>query len=278
MLRKLKLRSKPLLVRIKVVNTLNTFFELSLYWLTGLTLVAFVAGYIDAVAGGGGMLNLPTLLLAGVPPVSALAVNKITGIAGTTVAVIKYALERKIHWKTVLIASIPCLIVSYIGGRIALDLSPSVLAWAILLCIPLALFIVLGDKPNESGSSAQSNNPVKVIAAISPIGFYDGILGPGTGTYMAIAVRKVLKFDLLNATATIKPLNLLTNVGASIAFLSAGKVIWSIAVPMLLASSVGGWVGSHSAIKGGDKFIRTLLIVVLVVMLAANSYKLISNY
>jgi uncharacterized membrane protein YfcA len=252
--------------------------ELSIYWLIGLTLLAFVAGYIDAVAGGGGMLNLPTLMLAGVPPVSALAVNKITGIAGTTVAVFKYALEQKIHWKTVLIASIPCLIASYIGGRIALNLSASVLAWAILLCIPLALFIVLRDRPDDLRLPHKPVSSTKTIAAISPIGFYDGILGPGTGTYMAIAVRKVFKFDLLTATATIKPLNLLTNLGASIAFLSAGKVIWSIAVPMLLASSAGGWAGSHSAIKGGDKFIRSLLIVVLVVMLAANSYKLINNY
>jgi uncharacterized membrane protein YfcA len=208
----------------------DAIFELSIYWLIGLTLLAFVAGYIDAVAGGGGMLNLPTLLLAGVPPVSALAVNKITGIAGTAVAVIKYALEKKIHWKTVLIASVPCLIASYIGGRIALNLSASVLAWAILLCIPVALFIVLGDQSDDISSATKSTSPAKVIATISPIGFYDGILGPGTGTYMAIAVRKVLKFNLLNSTATIKPLNLFTNLGASIAFLSAGKVIWSIAL------------------------------------------------
>ncbi len=256
---------------------MDAIFELNLYWLIGLTLVAFLAGYIDAVAGGGGMLNLPTLLLAGVPPASALAVNKITGIAGTSVAVIKFALEKKIHWKTVFIASIPCLVASYFGGKIALTLSENVLAWAILLCIPFALFIVLRDQPSDKEVSQQSNSPLKVIATVTPIGFYDGILGPGTGTYMAIAVKKVLKFDLLSATATIKPLNLLTNLGAAIAFLMAGKVIWSIALPMLISSSLGGWIGSHSAIKGGDKFIRKLLITVLIVMILANSYKLISD-
>ena len=254
---------------------MDNLFELSLYWLAGLTLVAFVAGYIDAVAGGGGMLNLPTLLLAGVPPVSALAVNKITGTAGTVVAVIKYALEKKIHWPTVWVAGIPCLIASYIGGRLALHASASILAWAILLCIPVALFIVLRDKAGEQTLEKPNVSAPKIIATLSPIGFYDGTLGPGTGTYMAIAVRKVLKFDLLSATATIKPLNLLTNIGAAVAFFFAGKVIWSIAVPMLLASSAGGWVGSHSAIKGGDKFIRWLLIIVLVVMLLANAYKML---
>ncbi len=162
---------------------MEALFELSLYWIIALSLIAFAAGFIDAVAGGGGMLNLPALLFAGVPPVSALAVNKMTGIAGTTLAVIKFALNKKIHWRTVSYAAIPCLVASYIGGRLALNASATVLAWA-------------------------------------------------------------------------------------------GKVIWTIAIPMLLASSAGGWMGSHSAIKGGDKFIRKVLVFVLVLMLAANIYKM----
>ncbi len=253
---------------------MENLFELNNYWLIALTLIAFSAGYIDAVAGGGGMLNLPALLFAGVPPVSALAVNKITGIAGTTLAVIKYAFEKRIHWQTVFYAAIPCLLASYLGGRIALNVSATVLAWAILICIPIALFIVLSDKSSQD-KSLPKVSASKTILAITPLGFYDGILGPGTGTYMAIAVRKVLKFDFLSATATIKPLNLLTNIGAGVAFLIAGKVIWSIAIPMLLASSAGGWLGGHSAVKGGDKFIRRVLIFVLVLMLLANAYKML---
>jgi len=251
-------------------------FELSVYWLIGLTFIAFSAGYIDAVAGGGGMLNLPALLFAGVPPVSALAVNKISGIAGTTLAVIKYALNKQIHWRTVFYAAIPCLLASYIGGRLALHASATVLAWAIIICIPVALFIVVTDKAVEQ-QEKPDNSPIHTIATLTPIGFYDGILGPGTGTYMAIAIRKVLKFNFLSATATIKPLNLLTNIGAGIAFLMAGKVIWSIAIPMVLASMAGGWIGGHSAIKGGDKFIRRLLITVLIIMLLANIYKMLNN-
>lgn len=249
-------------------------FELGTYWLIGLTIVAFSAGYIDAVAGGGGMLNLPALLFVGVPPVSALAVNKVSGIAGTTLAVIKYALSKKIHWRTVFVAAIPCLVASYVGGRIALHASAPVLAWAIIICIPVALLIVLADKPIDKGEKLKST-PLKAVLTLAPIGFYDGILGPGTGTYMAIAIRKVLKFDYLQATATIKPLNLMTNIGAAVAFLMAGKVIWSIALPMIVASMAGGWLGGHSAIKGGDTFIRKLLVSVLIVMLLANIYKMV---
>ncbi len=253
---------------------MDSAIELSNYWLIALTIIAFSAGYIDAVAGGGGMLNLPALLFAGVPPVSALAVNKITGIAGTTLAVTKFALEKRIHWRTVFYVAIPCLLASYIGGKIALNASATMLAWAILICIPIALFIVLTDKPSQNKQQTESSF-AKTVLAITPLGFYDGILGPGTGTYMAIAVRKFLKFDFLLATATIKPLNLLTNIGAGAAFLLAGKVIWSIAIPMLLASSAGGWFGSHSAVKGGDIFIRKVLVFVLVLMLLANGYKMI---
>lgn len=220
------------------------------------------------------MLNLPALLFAGVPPVSALAVNKVTGVAGTTFAVIKYATKKQIHWHTVFIAAIPCLIASYIGGKIALGVSATVLAWAIIVCIPIALFIVITDKPSAN-KEPPITHPLKTASTIAPIGFYDGILGPGTGTYMAIAVRKVLHFDYLSATATIKPLNLLTNIGAAVAFLLAGKVIWAVAIPMIIASAVGGWLGSHSAVKGGEVFIRRLLIAVLIIMLLANIYKMI---
>ena len=251
---------------------MEMFQDISVYWIIALAFVGFCAGYIDAVAGGGGMLNLPALLFAGVPPVSALAVSKMTAISGTTLAVIKFTLSKKIHWRTVMIAAFPCLIASYFGGRAALNISASVLAWAILICIPIALFIVLRDS-HESSAPEVENIP-KTLMAITPIGFYDGILGPGTGTYMTIALRKVLKFDLLKSTATIKPLNLLTNIGAAIAFIFAGKVIWAIAIPMLIASSIGGWLGSHSAIQGGDAFIRRLLVTVLIIMLLANLYKM----
>lgn len=251
---------------------MESILDFNICWVLALALVGFCAAYIDAVAGGGGMLNLPALLFAGVPPVSALAVSKISAIAGTILAVIKYSVSKKVHWKTVVIAALPCLIASYLGGKLALYTSAVLLTWAILICIPIALFIVLRDSTDRHETEV-SNLP-KILITMTPIAFYDGILGPGTGTYMTIAVRKILKFDLLKATATIKPLNLLSNIGAAVVFILAGKVIWSIAIPMLVASSLGGWLGSHSAIMGGEIFIRRLLIIVLTMMLIANLYKI----
>ena len=247
--------------------------DISVTWIIGLMIVAFAAGYIDAVAGGGGMLQLPALLFVGVPPVAALATNKIVGFTGTLLAVIKYSLEKKVYWKLVFYAAIPCLIASFFGSQVAMLLNPEVLTWMMLLCIPIALFFVL-QKNQDYDKSKAVDSSCKTIAVIAPLGFYDGLLGPGTGSYMAIAINRFLKYDFLTATASVKPLNLLTNLGAAIAFLLAGKVIWMIALPMAGASAFGGWLGGKSAITGGEDFIRKVLISVLVFMLLANIAKM----
>ena len=248
--------------------------DISLIWIIGLMIVAFAAGYIDAVAGGGGMLQLPALLFVGVPPVAALATNKIVGFTGTLLAVIKYTLEKKVYWKLVFYAAIPCLIASYFGSQVAMMLDTELLTWMMLACIPVALFFVL-RKNQDHGNSNVIDSPSKTIMAIAPLGFYDGLLGPGTGSYMAIAINHFLKHNFLTATASVKPLNLLTNLGSAIAFLIAGKVIWMIALPMAASSALGGWLGGKSAITGGEDFIRKVLIGVLVFMLLANIAKMV---
>ncbi|MCK5918905.1 MAG: TSUP family transporter [Cocleimonas sp.] len=246
--------------------------EIGIMWLLALMLIAFAAGYIDAVAGGGGMLQLPALLFVGIPPVSALATNKIVGFTGTLLAVIKYAVEKKICWKIVGYAAIPCLIASYLGGQLAMKLNTALLEWMILLCIPVALFFIFGKSTNKKSQAI--DNPTKTIMSITSVGFYDGLLGPGTGAYMAIVINKVLKYDFLTATASVKPLNLFTNLGAAIAFIFAGKVIWMLALPLAACSALGGWFGGHSAIIGGEVFIRKLLVSVLIFMLLANVFKM----
>jgi len=207
--------------------------------------------------------------------VSALATNKIVGFTGTLLAVIKYALAKKINWQLVGFTAIPCLGASYWGSQVALTLSDQVLAWMILLCIPMALFFVT-RKSRVSEVKEIIVKPWLSIAAITPIGFYDGLLGPGTGSYMAIAIHKLLKFNFLDATASVKPLNLLTNLGAAMGFIFAGKVLWSVALPMAACSALGGWLGGRSAIAKGDAFIRQMLLILLVVMLLANLFKMLA--
>jgi uncharacterized membrane protein YfcA len=138
--------------------------EIGIIWLLALMLTAFAAGYIDAVAGGGGMLQLPALLFVGIAPVSALATNKIIGFTGTFVAVIKYAVEKKINWKIVLYAAILCLIASYLGSQLAMKLNTRVLEWMILLCIPIALFFIF--RANNKEQNIPVDSPAKTIIGI----------------------------------------------------------------------------------------------------------------
>lgn len=247
--------------------------DITTTWLVIFIFTGFFAGYIDSIAGGGGMIQVPVLLYSGIPPIFVLATNKMASLFGTLMATIKYAVSKKISWKVVSIAIIPCLVASYIGSKLVMYLPNSVIQWAILISIPIALLFLL----KKSHTIKEENTLLtkkSIIASTAPIGFYDGLLGPGTGTYMTISMKKFLHLDYVISTASTKPLNLATNIGSAIAFVSAGKVLWMIAIPMALANMTGSYIGSHYAVKGGEKFIKKVLIFVLIFMLLANIIKI----
>jgi len=248
--------------------------EITLSWYVIFILTGFIAGYIDAIAGGGGMIQVPVLLFSGIPAFSVLATNKIASLFGTLMASIKYALNKKMSFRIVFIAIIPCLLASYTGTSLVMYLSEDIIAWAILISIPLALIFLL-KKSQKKEKKEKDLSAKKIILCTAPIGFYDGLLGPGTGTYMTIAMKKFLHIDYIIATASTKPLNLITNLGSAIAFLMAGKILWTIAIPMAVANAIGAYIGSHYAIKGGEEFIKKVLIFVLIFMLVANVLKMI---
>ncbi len=252
---------------------MELFSDISLSWVIGFIIAGFIAGYIDSIAGGGGMIQVPVLLFSGISPIHVLASNKIASVFGVLMATIKYALSEKISWKVVSIAIIPCLVASYIGSSLVMYLSDEVIKWAILVAIPIAM-IFLFKKSKKIQEEKIELNKKNIILSTAPIGFYDGLLGPGTGTYMTISMKKFLRLDYLVSTASTKPLNFATNLGSAIAFIMAGKVLWLVAIPMGLANVAGSYVGSHYAIKGGEEFIKKVLIFVLIFMLIANIVKI----
>jgi len=248
--------------------------DITITWMIIFVCTGLVAGYIDSIAGGGGMIQVPVLLFMGIPPIFVLAANKMSSLFGTLMASIRYAASKKISWKIVSIAIIPCLVASYVGSSLVMFISDTVIQWAILLAIPIALAFLL-KKSKDIKEENIKLSKTNIVFSTAPIGFYDGLLGPGTGTYMTISMKKYLHLDYIISTASTKPLNLATNVGSAIAFMAAGKVIWMIALPMALGNVIGSYIGSHFAIKGGEEFIKKVLIYVLVFMLAANILKLI---
>ncbi len=246
--------------------------ELSANWYIILILTAFFAGYIDAIAGGGGMIQAPMLLLSGLPPVIVLAINKLASMAGTVTATLKYAKHKKIVWSIAIVAILPCIVASFIGSNLIMFVDEEIINWLILLSIPVAMIMLL--KKRKDYLKQNEITKKSILLSTTPIGLYDGLLGPGTGTYMAISMNRYLGIDFLHSTATAKVLNLGTNVGAVIAFVIADKIFWSIAIPMALANTLGGYIGSAFAIKGGEEFIKKFIIVMLVFMLGANLVKM----
>lgn len=247
--------------------------EITTLWIIIFMITGFIAGYIDSIAGGGGMIQVPVLLYSGIPPVFVLATNKMASLFGTLMATIKYFLSKKISLKVVGVAIIPCLLASYVGSKLVMYIPDYVIKWAILIAIPIALIFLLKKSKDISEEKTKLTNK-NIILATAPIGFYDGILGPGTGTYMTISMKKFLHLDYIISTASTKPLNLATNVGSAIAFVMAGKVLWMIAIPMAISNMLGSYIGSHYAIKGGESFIKKVLIFVLIFMLIANIIKI----
>ena len=253
---------------------MELFADITLYWVIGFVIAGFLAGYIDSIAGGGGMVQVPVLLLSGLSPIHVLASNKMAGLVGVLMATIKYAISKKISWKVVSITIIPCLVASYIGSILVMYVPDEFIKWAIILAIPVAMIFLFKKSKKIVEEKTEVTNK-NIILATAPIGFYDGLLGPGTGTYMTISMKKFLHLDYLIATASTKPLNFATNVGSAIAFIAAGKVLWGVAIVLGLANIAGSYVGSHYAIKGGEEFIKKVLVFVLVFMLVANIVKII---
>lgn len=253
---------------------MELFSDITFYWLIIFFIAGFSAGYIDSIAGGGGMIQVPVLLLSGIPPLNVLASNKIASLFGVLMATIKYALSKKISWRVVKIAIIPCLIASYIGSSLVMFLSDEIIKWLILIAILVAMIFLFKKSKKVVEEKTELNNK-KIVIATAPIGFYDGLLGPGTGTYMMISMKKFLHLDYLISTASTKPLNFATNLGSAIAFIFAGKVLWGVAIVLGVANVAGSYVGSHFAIKDGEEFIKKVLVFVLIFMLFANIVKII---
>lgn len=235
--------------------------------LAWLALAAFVAGFVDSIAGGGGLLTVPALLLAGVSPVQALATNKLQGLFGAASATYTYA--RKGHvdvqrqWPSALIA----LIASAIGAFAITQLPTAFIRPALpFLLIGVAAYFWLKPGLNDD-DRAQRLSPALFMALIVPlIAFYDGLFGPGTGSFFMLAFVMLAGQGLLKATAHTKALNFASNLGGFVIFAWAGAVLWQAGLIMGVAQWAGAQLGARLAISGGAKIIRPLLVLVCIAM------------
>jgi uncharacterized protein len=241
-----------------------------------LAVAAFFAGVVDAVIGGGGMLQIPALFafMPGVAPAPLLGTNKLASAIGTTGAAIQYARSVATPWRTV----VPCMVFAFVAslaGAYAVTLIP---AEPLKKALPfiLAALLVYSWASGTGKQHAPTRSPAKakVIASSGSgvIGFYDGFLGAGTGAFYKLLFVRGLGFSFLNAAAPAKFTNVASNVGAVVAFAATGYIFWALGLFMAAANFVGGQVGARIALRYGNDFIRRAFYV-LVTLLIAKTFK-----
>jgi len=227
-----------------------------------LCLIAFFAGFVDSIAGGGGLFLVPGFLLVGLPPQVALGQEKIVSTLGTLAAVRNFLRESKIIWRVALMGIPFSLVGAYVGAHLILLIPAQLVAKLLLVLIPIGIVLFLTPK-NRQVREVKTQG-AKFLAMIPLVcfcvGFYDGFFGPGTGSMFIIAFHYLLKLDLVSSSANSKLFNFASNIGALIAFVLAGKVIYEIALPLVLSNIIGNHFGSKLAVQNGSGLVRKVLI------------------
>lgn len=247
------------------------------YLILLLCAIAFAAGFVDAIVGGGGLLQTPAaLVILGSYPVSAvLATTKIPSFCGTAFAAAQYVKKVHIRWKLLTLLCTTAFFSAYAGSQLLLHVSNSFMKPVLLVVLSLVAIHTYTKK--SFGQQRQKTTPLKnemlyafLIAAV--VGFYDGFIGPGTGSFFILLFIAVLNFDFLGASAHAKLVNLATNLGSITLFIVQGKIIWALALPMAVCNAAGGAIGARLAIAKGNRFIRSFFLVVVVATLLRFMY------
>ena len=236
-----------------------------------------LAGFVDSAAGGGGLISLPAYLFAGLPVHATYATNKFSAACGTTFATVNFFKNGAVDLKIGVLAAIGSFAGSAAGAHIVLLLSDEALKAMMFVILPIAAVLILWrrDLPDENRDDGILTGK-KLLTALGiglAIGLYDGIFGPGTGTFAIIAFTTLMGFDLRTASGNAKVLNLASNYASLFTYLTSGLVVFSVGIPCAVSGIVGNLLGSHFALKKGAGFIRPMMLVVLVLLLG----KLISD-
>lgn len=251
--------------------------QISLPMLLFLMLMTGFAGFVDSAAGGGGLISLPAYLFAGLPVHYTYGTNKFSAACGTTFATVNFFKNGAMNVKIGILAAIGSFAGSALGSHIVLLLSDEALRTMMLIILPIAAVLILWRRklPDENRDDGTLNLKKAVLALLIGlgIGLYDGVFGPGTGTFAIIAFTTLMGFDLRTANGNAKVLNLASNYASLITYLMSGLVVFSVGIPCAVSGIAGNMLGSHFALKKGAKFIRPMMMVVLVLLLG----KLISD-
>ncbi|WDE12184.1 TSUP family transporter [Thalassomonas haliotis] len=251
------------------------FAHFSIELLAFLFFIAIVAGFLDTLAGGGGLLTVPALMMSGIPPVAALATNKLQASTGTATASYMMLKNKKVSWGEIK----PLMLFAFIGAATGTVIIQFVDTRVLSFVIPLVVFFI-GLYFLVAPALDKQNNQAKVSAkkyqrlVVPSIGCYDGLFGPGTGSFFALAGVSLNGRGFIDATAIAKTLNFSTNIASLLVFLIAGQVVWALGFTMLFGQILGAWLGSHCLFTIKVKYLRYLVVAMCFAMLIKYGFTL----
>ena len=228
-----------------------------------------LAGFVDSIAGGGGLISLPAYYLAGLPASTAAGTNKMSACMGTALATYNYARSGKIDSRIGLCAGFAALAASVLGVAVMKSLSDQAIRVLVMCCLPVAaVFTLRGHRKAEGRRQFSGVQTALISLCIGlAIGFYDGLVGPGTGTFLILLFVQIFGLDDVTASGTAKVPNLMSNIAALTTLFASGDVLWLLGLPAGLCSMAGAAIGSRLTIRKGSKFIRGMMLIVLILLL-----------
>ena len=244
--------------------------------------LVFLAGFVDSVAGGGGLISLPAYLFVGLPAHIASGTNKVVNGMGTALATWRYYKSGNIRLKPAILAAVGAIAGSAIGTQIALHINAEVFRVLLLIALPLVALLISFKKDfgtdqtiDDELLESSANRLICLLIGIA-VGCYDGMIGPGTGTFLIMAFTIFVKMDLLTASGCAKVANLASNIASAVLWIANGQVLFALVVPAAACSMLGSYFGSQYAIKGGSQKVRSMIYVVLLLLFVKFFYELIA--
>ena len=256
-----------------------TVFGYSVWLVAFICAGVFLASFVDAIGGGGGIISVPVYLFAGLPTHLALGTNKLSAGIGTAASTLRYIRSGYVDWGLSIPAIVLALVGSHLGTRLQLAVDERYLKYLLLLVLPVVAAVMLRRKnlPEESAPLNPWLRRVIVWSAALIIGGYDGFYGPGTGTFLLLVFCGLAKMDVRSASGTVKTVNLASNVGAVVTSLLAGKVIAGIGLIAAVFSIAGHYLGAGLTIRNGTKIVRPVIITVLVLLAVKIIWELLAT-
>jgi len=229
-----------------------------------------LAGFVDSIAGGGGLISLPAYYLAGLSPEIAAGTNKLSAGLGTAASVIRYQAGGKVRYYAALPAALTAIPGSFLGAWLLMRINPEYVRWMVIAALPIVAVVVLLKKDGLSGVRRVPEKALPACCALMGlvIGFYDGLIGPGAGTFLILIMTMVLGMEAVDASGSAKVVNLASNLSSLVTFIIAGKVIVPLGLTAAVFGIAGNVLGASLAMHRGARFIRVVLLCVLALLLA----------